>query len=178
MTISEEEYTLVGPEADGRGLYLDNGFLVKAGSLARKELAPSGKSVSSVHQRLIDEGVLVEYAGQLRFEKDHLFRTPSGAAAAVLGRTANGWTSWKRSDGRTLSDIKRVSRDSHIPLLPESKRQEIIDRHQELMNKGSISTFEKRKLNTLSSAEVRSCCIVGTRWRGVVDVYARPRGQK
>jgi hypothetical protein len=42
VTTSEEEYTLVGPEADGRGLYLDNGFLVKAGSLARKEIAPSG----------------------------------------------------------------------------------------------------------------------------------------
>ena len=143
MTTSEEEYTLVGPEADGRGLYLDNGFLVKAGSLARKELAPSGKSVSSVHQRLIDEGVLVEHRGRLRFKKDHLFKTPSGAAAAVLGRRANGWISWKRSDGLTLSEIKRVSRDSQIPMLSESKRQQIIDRHQELVDKGSLPTIEK-----------------------------------
>lgn len=143
MTTNEEEYTLVGPEADGRGLYLDNGFLVKAGSLARKELAPSGKSVSNVHQRLIDEGVLVEHGGQLRFKKDHLFRTPSGAAAAVLGRTANGWITWKRTDGLTLSEIKRVSRDGQLPLLSEAKRQQITDLHQELVDKGSLPTLEK-----------------------------------
>jgi 5-methylcytosine-specific restriction protein B len=143
VTTSEEEYTLVGPEADGRGLYLDNGFIVKAGSLARKELAPSGKSVSSVHQRLIDEGVLVEHGSQLRFKKDHLFRTPSGAAAAVLGRTANGWISWKRTDGQTLSETTRVSRDGQLPLLSESKRQQIIERHQELVDKGTLPTFDK-----------------------------------
>ena len=41
MTTSEEEYTLAGPEADGKGQDLDDGFLVKAGSLARKELSRS-----------------------------------------------------------------------------------------------------------------------------------------
>jgi hypothetical protein len=69
VTTNEEEYTLVGPAADGRGLYLDDGFLVKAGSLARKELVPYAKSVSSVHQRQIDEGVLIEHGGQLRIER-------------------------------------------------------------------------------------------------------------
>ncbi len=89
MTANNEEYELKGPDAEGRGVFTDNGFVVKAGSLARRELAPSGKSVTSVHQRLIAEGVLEEHGGQFRFVEDHLFKSPSGAAAAVLGRTAN-----------------------------------------------------------------------------------------
>ena len=144
MTTKEEEYELIGPEANGKGLYLENGFLVKADSLARRETAPSGKSISSVHQRLIEEGVLVEHGKQLRFLKDHLFKSPSGAAAAVFGRTANGWISWKRADGLTLSEVMRVSRDSLTPLLSESQRMEIISQHQELLNKGSLSPMDKQ----------------------------------
>ena len=109
MDTHGEEYELKGPDADAKGIFTENGFLVKAGSLARRETVPSGKSVNSVHQRLIAEGVLEEHDGQLRFTKDHLFNSPSGAAAAVLGRTANGWISWKRADGQTLSEVKRVS---------------------------------------------------------------------
>ena len=138
MTTDEEEYELDGPEADGKGLYLENGFLVKAGALARREIAPSGKSVSPVHQRLIEQGVLVEHGNQLRFVKDHLFKSPSGAAAAVLGRTANGWISWRRADGLTLSEVKRITRDSHAPMLSEFIRNEITSRHEDLLNKGSL----------------------------------------
>lgn len=143
MTTNNEEYELKGPDAEGRGVFTDNGFLVKAGSLARREIAPSGKSVTSVHQRLIAEGVLEEHGGQFRFVQDHLFNSPSGAAAAVLGRTANGWISWKRADGQTLSEVKRVTRDSHTPMLTDSKRQEIIARHQQLLNDGKLATEQQ-----------------------------------
>lgn len=143
MTTSTEEYELKGPDAEGRGVFTDNGFLVKAGSLARREIAPSGKSVTSVHQRLIAEGVLEEHGGQFRFVQDHLFNSPSGAAAAVLGRTANGWISWKRADGQTLSEVKRVTRDSHTPMLTDSKRQEIIARHKQLVNDGKLATEQQ-----------------------------------
>lgn len=140
MDTQAEEYELKGPDADAKGVFTDHGFLVKAGSLARRELAPSGKSVTSVHQRLIGEAVLEEHDGQLRFVKDHLFNTPSGAAAAVLGRTANGWISWKHPGGQTLSEIKRVSRDEQVHLLDDTKRQEIVSRHQQLVNEGKLPT--------------------------------------
>jgi len=142
MTVDtqSEEYELSGPDADAKGVFTDNGFLVKAGSLARRETVPSGKSVNSVHQRLLSEGVLEKHDGKLRFAKDHLFNSPSGAAAAVLGRTANGWISWKRTDGQTLSEIKRVSRDVQAQLLDENKRKEITDRHQQLLNEGKLPT--------------------------------------
>ena len=36
-----------------------------------------------------------------------LFKTPSGGSQAVLGRNSNGWTDWKRQDGKTLDELKR-----------------------------------------------------------------------
>ena len=141
--MNDEVYELTGPDAEGKGVFTDDGFLVKAGSLARREIVRSGKGVSSVHQRLIAEGVLEEHGGQLRFTKDHLFNSPSGAAAAVLGRTANGWISWKRADGQTLSQAKRVSRDDRTPMLNDAKRQEIIARHQQLANDGKLPTQQQ-----------------------------------
>jgi 5-methylcytosine-specific restriction protein B len=145
MTVDtqSEEYELTGPDAEAKGVFTDNGFIVNAGSLARRETVPSGKSVNSVHQRLLNEGVLEEHDGKLRFVKDYLFKSPSGAAAAVLGRTANGWISWKRADGQTLSEIKRVSRDIQAQLLDENKRKEITDRHHQLLNEGKLATSQQ-----------------------------------
>lgn len=143
METQAEEYELKGPDADARGVFMDNGFVVKAGSVARRETAPSGKSVTTVHQRLLAERVLEEYGGKLRFAQDHLFSSPSGAAAAVLGRTANGWISWKRADGQTLSEIKRVSRNTQTQLLDDTKRQEIATRHQKLVNEGKLPTQQQ-----------------------------------
>lgn len=144
MTSSEEEYELVGPDANAKGLYSEGSFVVRAESLARRETVPSGKNVSSVHQRLISEGVLVEHGTQLRFARDYPFETPSGAAAAVLGRTANGWISWKRcSDGLSLSEVKRIPRNSLAPILSHDIRKKILDRYQELQDKGSLLPTEE-----------------------------------
>lgn len=41
------------------------------------------------------------------FQRDHLFRSPSMAAVALLGRTANGWLEWKTPEGRTLDEVMR-----------------------------------------------------------------------
>lgn len=143
MDTQSEEYELKGPDADAKGVFMDNGFLVRASSIARRETAPSGKSVNSVHKRLITEGVLEDHDGQLKFVKDHLFKSPSGAAAAVLGRTANGWISWKRADGQTLSEVKRVSRDEKVHLLDEANRKKITERHQQLEDDGKLRTKEQ-----------------------------------
>ncbi|RLS82149.1 MAG: DUF4357 domain-containing protein [Planctomycetota bacterium] len=137
---AEDEYELKGPDAEGRGIYTEAGFVVRAGSRARRETAPSARSVTAVHQRLLTEGVLEEIDGQLRFVRDHLFRTPSGAAAAVLGRTANGWLSWRRADGQSLSQVRRVAREAKTPMLTADKRDEIIHRHQSLLLDKTLST--------------------------------------
>jgi 5-methylcytosine-specific restriction protein B len=140
---ANDEYELKGPDADAKGVFTENGFIVKAGSLARREIAPSGKSVVSMHQRLLAEGVLKEQQGKLRFTRDHLFNSPSGAAAAVLGRTANGWISWKRPDGQTLSEVKRISRDEQQQLLSEGIRTSIKERHRQLMDECKLPSLEQ-----------------------------------
>ena len=61
------------------------------------------------HLSLIDAGVITITGDTAVFTKDHLFRTPSGAACAVLGRTANGWIECRTKDGRTLDAVKRQS---------------------------------------------------------------------
>jgi hypothetical protein len=45
--------------------------------------------------------------GRLVFPKDHLFKSPSGVAIALLGRTANGWREWKNPHGQTLHELIR-----------------------------------------------------------------------
>jgi hypothetical protein len=94
---------------DGQGLYTAEGFVVLAGSIARVGTTPSlGDSNERWRQRLIDSGVMhTNDQGQLVFPKDHLFKTPSGAAIALLGRSANGWTEWKSPTGQTLHELIR-----------------------------------------------------------------------
>jgi hypothetical protein len=43
-----------------------------------------------------------------QFVEDFIFRSPSAAAAAVLGRSANGWTEWKNKEGKTIDEIYRI----------------------------------------------------------------------
>ena len=95
--------------ADGRGLYTADGFVVLKGSRGRKEVVASLVRTPSAAQRetLTEAGVLTVDGDMLVFTRDHLFRTPSGAAIALLGRTANGWVEWKSKDGKTLDALKR-----------------------------------------------------------------------
>ena len=94
---------------DGRGVYTSEGFVVFAGSYASDSNAPSiGEASARARQRLIDTNVMADNGqGQLVFKRDHLFSSPSSAATAVLGRSANGWTEWKDRHGRTLHQVKR-----------------------------------------------------------------------
>lgn len=99
-----------GAGVDGKGLYTHEGFVVLAVSVGRLENVPSiqGTNDARVRERLIAAGVMeVSEAGTITFPRDHLFRSPSSAASALLGRTANGWREWKNAQGRTLSQVKR-----------------------------------------------------------------------
>ena len=99
--------TAVG--SDGRGLLTDDGFVVLAGSVGRLENVPSiqGTSDERFRQKLIDSGVMRVDGDRVVFPKDHLFGSPSMAAVALLGRSANGWDTWKSEDGRTLDEARR-----------------------------------------------------------------------
>ncbi|MFI4912659.1 MAG: GIY-YIG nuclease family protein [Sedimentisphaeraceae bacterium JB056] len=85
-------------------------FVVLEGSMARKEEVPSFKThcPSSFKKRreLLETGVLTDYnAKQYRFNEDYAFRSPSGAADVLAGRSVNGRKEWKvKNTGQTYAD--------------------------------------------------------------------------
>lgn len=106
----DEVFHCHASEADARGLYTEEGFVVLAGSSGRLDTVPSFQShgYNRVREQLLEQRVLVAEGGRIRFTRDHLFQSPSGAAACVTGRTANGWVEWKDVQGRTLGERKQA----------------------------------------------------------------------
>ncbi len=98
-----------GSGADGVGEYTSEGFVVLKGSRGRVENVASiqGTSNQRFRDQLVTEGILAAQGGMLVFTRDHLFASPSMAAMALMGRSANGWVEWKAANGRTLDDLKR-----------------------------------------------------------------------
>lgn len=94
---------------DGRGLYTTGGFVVLKGSIGRRENVKSiqGKANERFRNKLLESKVMRTEGDTVVFEKDHLFKSPSMAAIAVMGRSANGWLEWKSKDGVTLDKLKR-----------------------------------------------------------------------
>lgn len=107
----QEEPTLFyckGSEADGTGFYSAQGFVVlKASSGRMDNVASMTPRFASFRAKLVSSGVVEERDGRYLYLKDHLFSSPSTAAMAIMGRTANGWFEWKDEDGRTLDEAVR-----------------------------------------------------------------------
>jgi hypothetical protein len=99
-----------GATSDGRGYYTEDGLVVLKGSSGRAKTVDSIKDTADerFRKRLIDSGVMQVQGDRVVFMKDHLFGSPSMAAVAMLGRTANGWNEWKDASGKTLHELKRV----------------------------------------------------------------------
>jgi len=108
-TKAEELFYCKGPGTNAKGLYTPEGFVVLKGSTGRKVNVPSiaGTADERFRTNLIDAGVMRPDGDTVVFDEDHLFRSPSMAAVALMGRTANGWLEWKSKDGKTLDELKR-----------------------------------------------------------------------
>jgi hypothetical protein len=108
-----------GKDAKAEGDMVDDGFVVFKGSIANKEETnTAGTWVTGLRLKLQDSNILKKENGVLVFVEDFLFGSPSAAAAAVLGRRANGWTEWKNKEGKTIDLLYRVE----IPVKnPDSK---------------------------------------------------------
>ncbi len=134
-------FELKGPGTDAVGYPTEQGFVVVAGSLARRETVPSVDRFPIVRrEELIQLGTLVLSDNQYRLEEDVTFRTPSGAAKVMLGRHANGWQEWKLPDGRTLSEVRRAKPPTQ--LLTRAKRDQISAKYDELLSEGRILPVE------------------------------------
>ena len=109
----KEENNLIycrSKDADATGEWTEEGIVVFEGSTAKLDEAPSaiGTWVSKIRSELIASGVLVALENYYRFDRSHVFSSPSAAAVAVLGRNANGWTEWKFEDGRSLDELRNA----------------------------------------------------------------------
>jgi predicted GIY-YIG superfamily endonuclease len=106
---SEEVFYCKRRGSDGRGIFTPEGFVVLAGSRGPIDIVPSIADTSDGRMRdpLLESGVLKVEGQQIVFTRDHLFKTPSGAAYVLLGASANGWIEWKSKSGQTLDALKR-----------------------------------------------------------------------
>ena len=97
-----------GKAAKAEGEYTEDGLIVFAGSVCNlKETQSAGPYVKNWRDQLIRDGILKQEGDVYKFTHDHIFSSPSTAAAVVLARRANGWTEWKYKDGKTLDEVKR-----------------------------------------------------------------------
>lgn len=99
--------TCKGRGAIATGQETPEGFVVHAGSFAAgtetKSLQPH---VRARRADLIRNGVLAQDGDRLRFTRDHVFHTSSGAADVILGRSSSGPADWQDQHGRTLKEIQ------------------------------------------------------------------------
>jgi hypothetical protein len=91
-------------ERIARAVEVDGEFTVLAGSQARHRHNGNGSYVE-LRNRLERDGTIDATTDPAVFTKDHVFASPSAAAAVVAGRSANGRTSWiEDSSGLTYGE--------------------------------------------------------------------------
>jgi len=104
------ELTCKGKGIVARGYESTQGFVVKAGSQAMADLAPSllnhFAGTVTKRQELIDLGVLAQQGSAYVFIQDYAFSSPSLASSVVLGRSSNGRMDWKDAQGRALKVLQ------------------------------------------------------------------------
>jgi hypothetical protein len=105
VTTADEYLINAARGANARGILTNDGMVVRGGSEAAISVVPSTpEAIVSLRERLIQQGVIVSENSKFVFSRDHLFASPSTAAAVVMGRNANGRIEWKDAQGRTIKD--------------------------------------------------------------------------
>lgn len=90
--------------AAAKGLVVADGFAVLKGSTIASPVVPSmAESLRRLRDSLLEKGIV---DADFHFVKDHIFTSPSLAAAIVLGRNANGRTEWKTAGNKALRDVE------------------------------------------------------------------------
>lgn len=86
------------------------GLVVLAGSTGNSRSRPSAaKSIIRGRQSLVDRGIAEIQGDKLLLTQDHLFSSPSLAAAMLVGGNVNGRDSWKNAAGKSVNEIEADS---------------------------------------------------------------------
>jgi hypothetical protein len=106
---SDELFYCKSANYEAIGQYTEEGLVVLKGSKARVDVAPSMDKwkASGKREALISEGALKLEGAYYVFQRDVLFKSPSGASDFIAGASTNGWMHWKAKDGKTLDELKR-----------------------------------------------------------------------
>lgn len=105
---STDIFMLRGNGIEAEGNLIDDGFVVFKGSKAKIDTVPScHKYLIDLRDLLLESGILTIESDVYKFTEDYVFSSPSTAGGVLLGRSTNGWTKWKNSEGKTLDEVKR-----------------------------------------------------------------------
>ena len=97
-----------GARATGRDFA--QGFVVYERAIARASEVPSiPNSIAELRAQLLAEGVLAPATDGLVLTQDYTFTSPSAAAGALLGHSANGRIEWHDEQGRTLKELQTAA---------------------------------------------------------------------
>ena len=100
----ERFYIHAARGASGTGVSVSDGLAVPKGSVVADPVSASiSPSIVKLRNKLIAQNVIDD---SHVFTKDHIFTSPSLAAAMVMGRNANGRIEWKTKNGKTLKDLE------------------------------------------------------------------------
>ena len=98
---------LKGTGIEAQGYESSRGFVVRKGSKAKTQIAPSAHDGTiRLRNDLIKQEVLTIQDDIYAFTQDYVFNSPSLAASILLGRNANGRIEWKDQGGRTLKELQ------------------------------------------------------------------------
>lgn len=105
---SDPELILSVLDIKSKAIQTDEGIVVLKGS----EAAPNHTNSLSfgyreIRERLINNRTMQLVGGKYIFQEDHLFDSPSQAAAIIVGYSINGLATWKNRSGKSLKEIER-----------------------------------------------------------------------
>ncbi|WP_205904660.1 GIY-YIG nuclease family protein [Diaphorobacter sp. HDW4A] len=93
----------------------DEGFVVRAGANVAEKMRESlSGGYRALREKLKSSGAIAHQNGQLKLLKDHLFTSPSQAAAILVGYAINGRDCWKTSSGISLGAYEQKIADKLI----------------------------------------------------------------
>ena len=107
IKVKEEHLFFVkGRGCDARGFYHSSGFTILKGSKISKTATPS-MQWKERRSEMLKEYTEETEDGTLVLNSNFKFTSPSTAAEFCLGRSENGWKSWKDKDNNTLDSVYR-----------------------------------------------------------------------
>ena len=81
--------------------------MVRKGSHAVKREVDSIQDwMRDLRKSFLEQGLFIDKGEVFELVQDYVFNSPSTAAGAMLGRSANGRVEWKDKDTRTLKTLQ------------------------------------------------------------------------